>query len=128
MKLTKDNKNKWKSDGKNKVCDDLLEALDANKYPEEWKELNILASIDGTNDDLAWHWILKDSDNNFWYATAWCDFTGWSCQSDLKYFGPYKSARGVIKEVPELDNDDRRPRELLEKQLHNQLFSDKMET
>jgi|ERR1017187_79257 hypothetical protein len=132
MKLTKTinahDEKSWKKDVNSKPAQHLVDALDNNKHPDEWKELTVLASIEGCNDAEAWHWIVKDQDGSFWYLTAWCDFTGWDCQSDLKYFGPYKSARGVIKEVPELDNDDRRPRELLEGQLHVQLFSDKMET
>ena len=93
--------------------EELSEALDNNDHPEELTELEIIAEIEGENDGANWHWILKDQNGLFWYFTGWCDYTGWDCQSDLKYFGPFKEIVDALKEVPISDNDNRNPHEML---------------
>jgi hypothetical protein len=35
----------------------------------------------GGNDESDWIWKVALSDNETWWMTGWCDYTGWDCQS-----------------------------------------------
>lgn len=45
----------------------------------------ILATVPGHNDEDEWYWIVKLNryvqGKKFALITAWCDYTGWDCQS-----------------------------------------------
>ena len=42
---------------------------------------HLLACIPGENDGFNWHWIVRLKNGKYGYVTAWCDYTGWDCQS-----------------------------------------------
>lgn len=33
-----------------------------------------------------WHWLVTMKDSTEWVVIAWCDFTGWDCRSDAKFY------------------------------------------
>ena len=42
---------------------------------------NIYAEVPGHNDEDRWYWIIELKDKRFLLTSAWCDCTGWDCQS-----------------------------------------------
>lgn len=42
---------------------------------------NIHAEVPGHNDEDNWYWIIELIDGSFALTNAWCDYTGWDCQS-----------------------------------------------
>lgn len=42
---------------------------------------NIHAEVPGHNDEDNWYWIIELKDGRFVLTSAWCDYTGWDCQS-----------------------------------------------
>jgi hypothetical protein len=42
---------------------------------------NIHAEVAGHNDEDHWFWIIELQDGRFVLTNAWCDYTGWDCQS-----------------------------------------------
>lgn len=42
---------------------------------------NIHAEVPGHNDEDHWYWVLELKDGRFVLTDAWCDYTGWDCQS-----------------------------------------------
>lgn len=42
---------------------------------------NIHAEVPGHNDEDNWYWIIELNDGRFVLTDAWCDYTGWDCQS-----------------------------------------------
>lgn len=41
----------------------------------------ILATDEGCNDGDSWLAVGKLKDGNYFFLSAWCDYTGWDCQS-----------------------------------------------
>jgi hypothetical protein len=41
----------------------------------------ILKFDNGTNDEESWVMVGKLKDGRFFFLDAWCDYTGWDCQS-----------------------------------------------
>lgn len=63
---------------------------------------NIHAEVPGHNDEDHWFWVIELKDKRFLLTDAWCDYTGWDCQSG----GSSLEARSAIqaaKLAPELD-------------------------
>lgn len=65
---------------------------------------------DGQNDGESWIAVLRLSDSRWVFCSAWCDYTGWDCQSDafsvvaeslerLVRFGIGRSERGRMTRV-----------------------------
>lgn len=42
---------------------------------------NIHAEVPGHNDEDNWYWVIELKDGRFVLTSAWCDYTGWDCQS-----------------------------------------------
>jgi hypothetical protein len=42
---------------------------------------NIHAEVPGHNDADYWYWVIELRDGRFVLTRAWCDETGWDCQS-----------------------------------------------
>ncbi len=42
---------------------------------------NIHAEVPGHNDEDSRYWVLELKDGRFVLTSAWCDYTGWDCQS-----------------------------------------------
>ena len=42
---------------------------------------NIHAEVPGHNDEDSWYWVIELKDGRFLLTQAWCDYTGWDCQS-----------------------------------------------
>lgn len=42
---------------------------------------NVIAYDDGFNDGDSWVLVAELKDGRFGYVDAWCDYTGWDCQS-----------------------------------------------
>jgi len=62
----------------------------------------VLAEIPGHNDEDNWHWILELKDHTYVYTTAWCDYTGWDCQSGGSSFKG-NHINQILESVEELD-------------------------
>ena len=71
----------------------------------------IVASSEGCNDGDNWVMVGKLSDGRYFFLDAWCDYTGWDCQSggsvivsldlsDLWQFGLTDSARDRLGKEP----------------------------
>ncbi len=45
---------------------------------------NIHAEVPGHNDEDNWYWVIELKDGRFVLTDAWCDYTGWDCQSGGK--------------------------------------------
>lgn len=43
--------------------------------------VNMHAEVPGHNDEDNWYWILELQHNRYALTKAWCDYTGWDCQS-----------------------------------------------
>lgn len=65
-----------------KPDDDLIAYLDNNHDIFTVEDIaNIHAEVPGHNDEDSWYWILELTDGRILLTTAWCDYTGWDCQS-----------------------------------------------
>jgi hypothetical protein len=42
---------------------------------------NLHALVPGHNDEYHWFWVIELRDGRFLLTEAWCDYTGWDCQS-----------------------------------------------
>lgn len=61
---------------------DLEAYLESNRDIYKLEDIaNIHAEVPGHNDDDYWYWIIELKDGRFVYTWAWCDYTGWDCQS-----------------------------------------------
>ena len=80
---------------------------------------NIHAEVPGHNDDDYWHWIIELKDGRFVHTSAWCDYTGWDCQS-----GGSSEVAATAKEAamlaPERDGNGRTIRQNLLAQLRGE--------
>ncbi len=66
----------------------------------------VIASAEGCKDERNWVGIFQLKDGRYLYVSAWCDFTGWECQS-----GGVADFRDTIDDVcRELCTDDDRHR------------------
>lgn len=54
----------------------LHEALGVCGWPDA-DVAEVLADIQGANDERPWHWLLMLEDGTFAYVTGSCDYTGW---------------------------------------------------
>ena len=80
-----------------------------------------LATVFGANDESNWHWLIWCQDGSYAYATGWCDYTGWGCQSggEINY---YPSLAEAIQAIPNTDDyGGRKPQEIILKQLTGKL-------
>lgn len=52
-------------------------------------EHNGIASLallqQGERDEQSWIWLVTAEDGMVWHVTGWCDYTGWDCQSALRW-------------------------------------------
>ncbi len=61
---------------------DLEEYLRYNEDIYKLEDIaNIHAEVPGHNDEDYWYWIIELMDGRFVITGAWCDYTGWDCQS-----------------------------------------------
>lgn len=61
---------------------DLQSYLTCNKEVYTLEDIqNILATVPGHNDEDYWYWVLRLKDGTYVLTEAWCDYTGWDCQS-----------------------------------------------
>lgn len=44
---------------------------------------NIFAEVAGANEGYDWYWIVTLKDGRFALIDAWCDCSGWACQSGV---------------------------------------------
>lgn len=65
-----------------KPDDDLISYLNYNNDLYTLEEIaDVLAEVPGHNDEDHWYWVLLLHDGRFVLTDAWCDYTGWDCQS-----------------------------------------------
>lgn len=68
---------------------------------------DVIAADCGENDGDSWMMVGKLKDGRFFFLDAWCDYTGWDCQSggdaqvantleNLKRYGMTEEARGRL--------------------------------
>ena len=85
--------------------------------PFEMAEIeDVIAMECGANDEESWLAVFKLSGGRFGYVDAWCDYTGWDCQSggsggvretlaDLQRFEMTSQQRGRLNmTLPDLDD------------------------
>lgn len=65
---------------------DLHYAIGNNACPVSGQIIEMLAHIDGAEDEANWHWLVMLDNGRFAYITGGCDYTGWDCQSSLDTF------------------------------------------
>lgn len=65
---------------------------------------NIHAEVAGHNDEDHWFWIIELKDGRFLLTEAWCDFTGWDCDS-----GGVSMIASSALEAAEMAPEYRRP-------------------
>jgi hypothetical protein len=98
--------------------DDLLDYLQNHTDIFAYKDIaNVHAEVPGHNDGDEWYWIIELKNGQFVLTTAWCDYTGWDCQSG----GTSQlatSAEEAAKLAPEIDDAHRAIRQNLLAQLH----------
>lgn len=46
---------------------------------------DIIAEVSGMNDEFNWWWIIKLKNGSYALLSAWCDYTGWDCQSGIDF-------------------------------------------
>jgi len=80
--------------------DDLWYALDDT--PQPWRESveHFVAEIPGANDELSWWWVLRTKEGYYKLVSAWCDYTGWGCQSGLEDHGSFATAEDAARAAP----------------------------
>lgn len=82
---------------------DLESALEYNPQENFTAEniLNVMAVFEGEREDANWAWVLKLTGGRFAYLQAWCDYTGWDCQSGAHSYvelKPLKAVQHAIKD------------------------------
>lgn len=45
----------------------------------------LVMTQEGERDEKDWVWRVTMQDGSVWYATGWCDYTGWDCRSGLAW-------------------------------------------
>ena len=77
--------------------------------------IEVIASDEGENDGESWVCVVKLNDGTFGFVDAWCDYTGWDCQSggsgyqddDFEHLKRWKmnssARRRLGMELPDLD-------------------------
>lgn len=111
---------------------DLRYGMECNPHPNgeiSYKDIDeIVAAIPGMNDEADWHWVVKTQDNKFWYIYGGCDYTGWDCQSSLRYI-PIDLDKSPELLFPETDYYNRQIRKhfsfiILDQVVHDTVLSD----
>ena len=84
MKLRKRNRMKYITGGFERDPDSDMKsayASNSDSFPFDIREIqNIFANVPGHNDEDHWYWIVEVK-KQFYLIEAWCDYTGWDCQS-----------------------------------------------
>ena len=99
--------------------DDLWTALDIHP-PKTFSTddiVQIIAEVPGENEELSWWWLLRLADDKFALVSAWCDFTGWDCQSGVTVEEVCNTAAECLDLVPIRDGSGRRIRRNLMRQV-----------
>lgn len=103
------------------VDEDLADYLRHNEddvyAPEDI--VNIHAEVPGHNDDDHWFWVIELKDGRFVLTDAWCDYTGWDCQSGGNSEAA-ESAEAAATLAPEVDGEGRHIRANLLAQLRGE--------
>jgi len=100
----------------------LEAALEHNHVKGSAQIAELLAELEGENDERDWHWLVKLENGKVAYLRGGCDYTGWDCQSSAQNVEEYSSLERALSDLglPTLDvNSDKKIREefreLLEK-------------
>jgi hypothetical protein len=86
---------------------DLKACLEYNSYSIPFGEEdieNVVAQIPGHNDEDNWFWIIQLKDGRFALLDAWCDYTGWDCQSGVNNLNYHQTAMAAAEFAPEYDS------------------------
>lgn len=95
----------WEIIFNDKNCEPVPPDSNVNlKSPSKNDVKTIIAIVNGEKDGDEWLGIFLLNDNRYLFASGWCDFTGWDCQSwtslevsknldDLLRFGLNKQQR-----------------------------------
>lgn len=65
------------------------------------------ACIFGENDESSWMWIFQTEDMKWGYAVAWCDYTGWDCQSGGSWKIGFATPFEAVEAMPETTEKDK---------------------
>lgn len=80
---------------------DLYAAIEYNTQDYTIDDIErVLGVIQGQNDEESWHWILDLKNGTYVYATGYCDYTGWDCQSSMSSY-PAETVLGALERVGE---------------------------
>ena len=103
----------------NRGRDDLWTALDIHP-PKAFNTddiVQIIAEVPGENDEFSWWWLLRLTNHKFALVSAWCDFTGWDCQSGVTVEEIRETIADCLDQAPIRDGSRRRIRENLTRQI-----------
>lgn len=64
---------------------------------------SVIASDEGQNDGESWIALFKMKNGTFCFLTAWCDYTGWDCQSGGDAYDNEDFRALLLNSVPEAD-------------------------
>lgn len=99
-----------------KPDDDLISYLNYNQDLYTLDDIaDVLAEVPGHNEDDYWYWVLLLKNGYVVLTEAWCDYTGWDCQSGGKSTAA-DTIEQLIPFIPE-DNDYRQVKSNLLNQL-----------
>jgi len=79
---------------------------------------HFVAEVCGENDEFHWFWILKLKDGRYLYIRAWCDYSGWDCQSGIEDEQVCPTLFMALQHAPEKDSYGRLIRANLSRQAH----------
>lgn len=88
----------------------IAEQLYTDQRVEFEEILSVVAQVPGEADGPSWFWIIKvkkhliflpDSDDReeYFLIEGWCDYTGWSCQSDAACLAKASNLDALLKEI-----------------------------
>lgn len=62
--------------------EDLIDYLENNEERFALEHIvAVHAEVPGHNDEWDWYWVLELITGQFTLTKAWCDYSGWDCQS-----------------------------------------------
>ncbi len=67
----------------NQQAEDFAYMLAHNQHPlgDTANVVDLICTQVGENDGGEWIWTVRLDDGRAWTVVAWCDYTGWDCQS-----------------------------------------------
>jgi hypothetical protein len=102
--------------------DDIKYAFVSNGLSERLNDIDVIvAEVCGENDGYPWYWILQMKNGTYSWASGWCDYSGWDCQSGAEIHDGYESAENAINALDIGDDNRKKIKECLTLQVQDKL-------